>query len=194
LDVTVSIRIVLSAYAKRKKRICLTHTTHFTYLAVLMDRYLAGCLPPKNTHFIHFAMPDTMTDGNPYNPPVDNTICKEPAIASRFAVVVIHFTLLFALLIGGPMLSRFISSSPGTSILETDLTGLDDFFRSLRNYSFVPFMLMIILDIPVYVAIRVLKGRPTRWRWLAWTTALLPIVVAFYWLVLWPPLRIPIDV
>ena len=152
-------------------------------------------------HYSPWVMPgvirlkyNLMADANPYKPPANHVASQSSQVAGRFLVIAIHISLLFGILLGGPLLSAFIGAQSDSGVLETELTGLDDFFRAFANYSFVPFMLILLLDLPVYFAIRILKGRPTRWRWLCWTTAVMPIVVLLYWLVLWPLVRIPIEI
>ena len=121
-----------------------------------------------------------MTDANPYELTKTISDQQRSAIPGRFAVLAIHFALLFGVLVGGPALSAFISAQPGSGTLETELSGLDDILRAFTNYSFVPVMLVILLDLPVYLLIRYLKGRSTRWIWLRWTTALIPVAIALY--------------
>lgn len=98
-------------------------------------------------------------------------------------------------LICGPLLGTFVGVEPDSGMLETDLTGLADLNRSFTNYYFVPVVLMLLLDLPVYLLVRKFRGQPTRWQWLKWTTALIPLVVLAYWLLLWRPLiRIPYPI
>ena len=92
------------------------------------------------------------------------------------------------------MLSRLNGPDSGSGVLESDLIGFDDFVRSFANYSFVPAMLVLLLDLPIYVAVRYFKGRPTRWTWLGWTTIAIPFVILIYYFALWPLIRIPIEI
>ncbi|WP_345689741.1 hypothetical protein [Novipirellula caenicola] len=110
------------------------------------------------------------------------------------AVISIHIALLFAVFLGGQSLSVLISAKPDAGRLETELSGMDDFFRAFTHYSFVPVILVLLLDLPTYFAIRYLKGQPTRWVWLRWTTAMIPIAIAVFYVAFWPLIRIPIDI
>ena len=137
-----------------------------------------------------------MTNVNAYQAPDSHTVNAESGILGRIAVLTIHFGLLIGMvLVCGPLLGMFVGPEPGSGVLETDLTGLADFNRSFTNYFFVPVMLVLLLDLPVYFLVRALRGRPTRWAWLCWTTALLPIVAVVYWLMLWRSIiRIPYPI
>ena len=135
-----------------------------------------------------------MTDANPYKSPAEGDGYRRSAIPGRATVLAIHIALLFAVLLGGPLLSVFIGPRASSGTLETDLSGSDDFFRAFANYSFVLVMLVLLLDFPVYVAVRYWKGRPTRWTWLGWTTALIPVASIVYYFALWPTVRIPTEI
>lgn len=135
-----------------------------------------------------------MTDANPYVPPDTNTDERQSAIPGRVAVLSIHIALLIAVFFGGQALSTLISRQPDAGILETELSGMDDFFRAFKHYSFVPVTIVLLLDLPTYFAIRFLKGKPTRWAWLRWTTAMIPIAIVVYYIALWPSIRIPIEI
>lgn len=114
-------------------------------------------------------------------------------IVERLGVLAIRFGVLVAMLFAGIGLSRFCSVPSGSGVLETELTGIDDFYRAFANYAFVPVLLAMLLDLPVYVAVRCLWGRPSRWAWLLATLAITPIVIAIYYFALWPLLRAPIE-
>ncbi|MEM8672027.1 MAG: hypothetical protein AAGG48_31210 [Planctomycetota bacterium] len=134
-----------------------------------------------------------MTNANPYEPseyPADNGL----SFPGRAAVLSVHIALLVVIVFGGMAVSSFVSAEPGSGVLETELNGLDDFFRSFKNYSFVPAVLVVLFDLPVYFVIRFVKGRPTRWVWLKWTTVLIPVAIVVYYFVIWPMIRIPIEV
>lgn len=135
-----------------------------------------------------------MTDSNPYVSPEDDSTDRRSSVPGRTAVLAIHFAILLMIIIGGSMLSRLNGPDSGSGVLESDLIGFDDFVRSFANYSFVPAMLVLLLDVPIYVAVRYFKGRPTRWTWLGWTTIAIPFVILIYYFALWPLIRIPIEI
>jgi hypothetical protein len=135
-------------------------------------------------------------DDNPYQPPNSDATNTRSSIPGRAAVLAIHFGLLIGMVVVcGPLLGMIVGVKRDSGLMETDLTGLTDLNRSFANYFFIPVMLMLMIDLPVYILARILKGRPARWHWLRWTTALIPVVVIVYWLLLWRPLiRIPYPI
>lgn len=137
-----------------------------------------------------------MSNNNPYHPPDSETTRSRSPIAGRAAVLAIHaFLLVGIVVLFRPLLGLLVAVESDSGLLETDLTGLADLNRAFENYFFVPVMFMLLLDLPVYFLVRIFKGRPTRWTWLRWTTALIPVVVVFYWLAVWRPIiRIPYPI
>lgn len=121
---------------------------------------------------------------NPYESPSQlATKASWRDILGRAAVVVLHFMLwVVFIVVSGPVLRNYLGDfrvSAGEP--EAGLTLLQSFNRFVIMYGFLAVAACFLLDIAIWLGLRRFT-RPTRWKWLAVTSALIPLSTIGVWI------------